>query len=308
MKKSTINLHSMITYLWNRFPKFWSHLLNTGLFFKYKIKRKSTYPDRVTFANGNSLFLNPEENRGKAILLRNGITQPVISHFWSLAVHHLHPTIVIDVGTNYGECIFSENYADDAKIWGIEANPYLIPYIEKSKAVHNNKEQIHIVHSLASNENNKHQDFRVDKNWSGTSSAVAIDHQEIEQILLPTITIDSLLAHLSLHHEILLFKIDVEGYEPFVLEGMRKIISSCKATTGIIEFNSQYIERTGKSLKAFYDFLTQHFNIYMYTNKKTLKKITAKNYHTFIIEIGKNQFHIDLILTTDEKVVEWLNS
>ena len=69
-------------------------------------------------------------------------------------------------------------------------------------------------------------------------------HNMIEKVPVKTITVDSLFYD-GLSYETVLFKVDVEGYEAFVLKGMFEIFKNCYSAIRFIEFNSNYIEKSG---------------------------------------------------------------
>lgn len=51
-----------------------------------------------------------------------------LTNFWINAINEYSPDLLIDVGVNYGECIFSTNYPKHTQIYGIEANRDLLKY------------------------------------------------------------------------------------------------------------------------------------------------------------------------------------
>jgi hypothetical protein len=60
----------------------------------------------------------------------------------------LRPQVTLDVGVNCGECLFSANYSDQTRSFGVEANPQLIPYIEQSRADHPSRNRMEIIADL----------------------------------------------------------------------------------------------------------------------------------------------------------------
>jgi FkbM family methyltransferase len=294
-------LEHISTKLWHRYPQTWKYLLNLGVLLKYKTMNPDKLPSQVVLSNGNIIHVNPGENRSKAILLRDGVTQIKVNDFWQRSVERFDPTLIIDVGVNYGECIFSANYAENARIWGIEANPYLHRYINQSLQLHTNKSQMTIVNAFASDQDAEVQSFNIDMNWSGTSSAVDLmNHNHIEHVEIPTITIDSLLRHISLDGQRLLFKIDVEGYESFVLKGMETCVTSCDQVLGIIEFDTVYLKKTGIDLNAFVTSLETYFKVYIFLNERNVKKVDHYSYDWLLQFFGTDEFHADFILTSKE--------
>ncbi|MBM7703692.1 FkbM family methyltransferase [Metabacillus iocasae] len=283
--------------MWESHPKVWKAMVDVGILLKYKTLNIAKLPQVIKLPSTQLLYVNPNENRGRVLLIKNGITQSRLTRFWIDTVQTFKPTIIVDVGVNYGECIFSTNYPTNTKVFGVEANAYLIPYIIKSKEVHPNKEQITIVQAFASNEENGNQRFYVDKHWSGTSSgSYAPSHNMIEEHEVQTITIDSLLEGESIKEQRLLFKIDVEGYESFVLQGMSRIIKECDEIMGFIEFDSEYIKKSNTDLDAFLSFLNKYFSVFMYDSNDALVEISSFTYKQMIDHLGCDEVHTDLIV------------
>ncbi|MEH7177500.1 hypothetical protein [Neobacillus vireti] len=134
--------------MWENYPRTWKFLIDVGIFLKYKTLNTSKIPNEIVLLSSNSIFVNSEENRGRALLISNGMTQKRLTNFWSLAVKEYSPDVAIDVGVNYGECIFSTNYPPHTQIYGVEANSDLLKFIHQSKEVHPNKDQMKILMCL----------------------------------------------------------------------------------------------------------------------------------------------------------------
>ena len=281
----------------DKYPKTWKYLINIGLLVKYKTIHRDRIPNKISLGAENLLYINSAENRGRALLLKNGETQIRLTTFWKDAVKNFKPTIVLDVGVNYGECIFSTNYDKETKIFGFEANEQLIPYIELSRDEHKNKDQMKIIHALASDRTNQKQSFYVNRMWSGTSSGITNNmHKSIERQTIDSIRIDSIFKKQDLHHERVLFKVDVEGFEAFVLSGMERLIKESKSCLGFIEFDSHYIRKSGADLKRFLLFLEEHFDIYYYSSENELIELDKVLMENFQRMLDTKDYHTDLVL------------
>ncbi|WP_141431039.1 FkbM family methyltransferase [Bacillus sp. 03113] len=292
--------------IWENYPKTWKFLIDLGILLKYKTLNIKKLPDKVMLPSFNTLYVDSEENRGRALLISNGITQKRLTHFWSKAVNEFKPDLVIDVGVNYGECIFSATYPVNTKIYGIEANSHLLKYINRSKDVHPNKSQITIINAIASDKDDEEKIFFIDKHWSGTSSATYIpSHNLIEKVPIKSIKIDTLFSRERIS-EAVLFKVDVEGYEPFVLQGMTNLFENSKSLLGFIEFNSEYIEKLGISVDVFLGFLQTYFSIYVYKEDDVLVKATHLKYEDLRNLFGTNYIHTDFILVKDESIIDMI--
>jgi FkbM family methyltransferase len=251
--------------------------------------------------SGATMYVNQEENRGRALIILNGLSQPRLHHFWKQAVQHFQPNIAIDVGVNYGECLFSVTYPSGCRAIGIEANHQLKVYIERTRSSHPQRSNIEMVYALASDNSSTKQPFYVNKYWSGISSAVAgrewfkrwYHRQMVQQVSL-----DHVVAAETLEEARILFKIDVEGYEPKVLAGMRNIVERCPQMLGFMEFDSDYIQRAGYDIDLFLQFLYGHFDVRAYVSKKHLESIQGYSWHDLQEVFGKKSVHTDFIVAS----------
>lgn len=293
--------------LWENYPKTWKFLIDVGILLKYKTLNIKKLPDKITLPCSNSLYVNPEENRGRALLISNGITQRRLTNFWTKSVHQLKPDLVIDIGVNYGECIFSAIYPTHTTIYGIEANRHLLKYINQSKDEHPNKAQISIIHAVASDTDGEEKIFHIDQHWSGTSSAAYVpSHKMTEKVSLKTVKIDALVSN-GRTFEKVLFKVDVEGYEAFVLKGMTNLFQNSGAIAGFIEFDTEYMEKLGIDVDDFLNFLKTYFFVYVFKEDDQLVNATHLSFIELLNLFGTKYIHTDLILVSDESMIQFLD-
>ncbi|WP_456279281.1 FkbM family methyltransferase [Bacillus sp. AK128] len=290
--------------MWEEYPKLWKGLIDLGILAKYKTLNIQKLPNQITLRSSHTLFVNSGENRGRALLISNGVTQKRLETFWDKAVKVYQPKLVIDVGVNYGECLFSTTYPSHTNIIGIEANRDLLGYIEKSKDAHPNKKQITIVHALASDQDHIEKSFYVDTHWSGTSSASYIPtHQHVKKVAVPSITIDTLLSN-NIRQDPILFKVDVEGYEAFVLKGMTNLLNQNSSILGFMEFNSEYLHKIGTDIDQFLLFLNYHFSIFVYKEDDQIVPASLLNLRDLQQLFNSEYIHTDFILVKNESLFQ----
>jgi FkbM family methyltransferase len=227
-------------------------------------KYKRFRPQRLRLpGSGNMMFVDPNESRGRAILRGFATGQPGLKRLWHNAVVGLRPTLVLDIGLNYGEFLFGETYDEHARLIGIEANAGLQRWIERSRIAHPNSRQIEIIYALASDQPGERSTFYIDRDWSGRSSALLSDGSPgVERREIPSISVDSLLEDRPIENDRLLFKIDVEGFEPLVLRGMRQVIRRAAAAVGFTELNSRFLRRLDVDIDDFLGSLAAAFQVY----------------------------------------------
>ena len=228
-----------------------------------RLRFRTLRGDRVILPEtGRSLYINPKEARGRAIFRCGANGQSDLRRFWRYALETYKPQFAVDVGANYGECVFSGNYGSVERVIAVEANIELKPWIERSHKDHADHDRIELIFALAASESQKDRTLYVDKTWSGTSSAMGnhAEHQ-LEEVSVDSVCLDDVLESSDLDGKTLLFKLDVEGYEEKVILGLRKALALVGKSIGFIEFNNDFIDATGSSASDFLKYLNQHFEV-----------------------------------------------
>jgi len=253
----------------------------------------------------NVLYTNRNDRRGRWLIRKKGITQPIVTRIWRKAVKTVMPSIVIDIGMNYGEIVLSTNYPKHVEIVGIEANQGLEPYITKSINEHPNREQMNVIYAFASNENLTNTKFYVDLDFSGISSGTLNQAKNQKEAIVKNVKIDSLFAQKELKAERVLFKIDIKGHEANALKGMERLLKESAGSIGIIEFDNRYLQNAGTIIDEFMELLGRYFSVY-HPRRNRIIKFSTVNLQTLKSYFKKSYFHANLLLTTKEEYVSKL--
>ncbi|HEY2841122.1 MAG TPA: FkbM family methyltransferase [Pirellulales bacterium] len=258
--------------------------------------------------SGNTLHVDRREPRGRGVLKHQAAGQPDTKAIWHQAIRGLQPMIVIDVGLNYGEFLFDEKYTAGAILLGVEANPALRGWLEKSAADHPNSAQIRLAFALASDRAGPAATFYVDPTSSGRSSAVLRDEDDASQACeVPTVTVDSFFDQLTdedLATRNVVFKVDVEGYEVFVLRGMRRLFGRCKGLVGIIEFNSTLLRKSGADPDAFLLEISDRFPRMLVLKDGQFRDLAQPSLAALRTLCGAQEVEVDLILFSSASLLD----
>lgn len=273
-------------------------------------------PSVVTLPGSrNPIHIDPQDPRAWKILVMAPLFGRLARNqtFWRQACSQLNPGLALDIGLNFGECLFAADYGPRTELHAYEANPALKPFVSKSLAEHPARGQMRVHFGLVSAQPGPTQTFYVDQRWSGGSSAIAGLHPEeasrYQAVEVPVISVDSTLGHSPAARPggTLMFKIDVEGYEFRVLEGMQKTLMAPRWSIGLVEFDTALLKKAGESLEAYFAFLTARFEIYAFV--KETKATPAGSWDELRGLFRKPEFHTDLLLTsgeTDDAVAAFL--
>ena len=181
---------------------------------------------------------------------------------WHAAVEKLHPTIVVDVGVNYGELLFDAVYPEETFLLGVEANESLRRWIERSAGQHPNAKQIRLAFAFASNATHATQTFYIDPESSGRSSGIAHEGRtNLVPVSVPTVTIDSFSTTAQMP------RLPKSGY--FSKSTWRALSRSsstacsdsarCGDKVGILEFNTTLLRTGGIDAREYLNKLASVF-------------------------------------------------
>lgn len=270
------------------------------------IKYGSLLPERVALeSSSHVIFVDPRETRGRAILRNRGTGQPVLKRVWRDAIEQLEPTIVLDVGANYGEFIFAVDYPQDAIVIGIEADPRLSRYLQRSREVHPHRDKIELSCALAAAEPGEPIPFYVDADWSGRSSALRQErHRNTIVEMVATTSIDALVGDRAGPEDRLVFKIDVEGFEPQVLDGMEKTLATVGASAGVLEFNTDFLRKQGLDPEEYLAHLKERFWISMLKGNDPPMDLADRS----LRDVTDDELVADIIVATDAEALSAISS
>ena len=96
-------------------------------------------PERVHLPQSrHAVYIDTGDRRAIKRILLDAVRgrYPVNRRFWVDFVGTLEPEIALDVGANYGECVFAADYTDATRVFAFEANPALQPHLQRSREEH----------------------------------------------------------------------------------------------------------------------------------------------------------------------------
>jgi len=182
-------------------------------------------PGRVGMPNGRTLYLDRADARSFALWQASGNINRRSMALWQ-ALLRLHPwSLILDVGANHGEMLLWPELPRGARVYAFEPNPALAPLLRRSLA--DSGVAAEVVEAAVGSIDGRIA-LHLDRRWSGTSSLIAAntsgDYRTVE---VPITRLDSFLAGLDgpAPGGSLLVKIDVEGLEAEVLQGLRPALN-----------------------------------------------------------------------------------
>lgn len=212
------------------------------------------------------IAVDAADHRARIQLLRFGVRyfSKVQALIYALS-EHLQPDLFVDVGVNYGECLLSLPLNSKTRVIGFEANPNLIPFIERSIR-YNDDLQVSLRPVAVSDTTQETLAFYINKAWSGKSTAAAqttANARNMDKILVASTTLDAELLPMAQGLNTVLVKVDVEGLEPRVLAGATAFNKAVPNVVYLIEFDTKFIKADGRTPEDFFAQLSDDFRIYL---------------------------------------------
>lgn len=192
--------------------------------------------DFVVTGEGRRIYVDPTDQRARHLQQAHGDFNPGSLRLWRRALGLEPWSVVMDVGSNYGEMFVGARMPSGARLVAFEPNPGIRRYLERTLA--DLDEPIEI-RSEALGRSVGEAEFAIDTEWSGTSSLVEgrdaeLDAQEDrwQRIRVPVTTVDEVLGPDS---GSFCMKIDVEGFELDVLAGARTTLAGVERWAVMLE-------------------------------------------------------------------------
>lgn len=220
--------------------------------------------------SGLKMYLDPRDLAVVPHLVLDSVWEHRITMAWLSVVGP--QDVVLDIGSNFG--YFGALAAQitekkNSKVVHFEANPKLIPYIQKTLDVNWLNEQS-VVENLAVGDKEGELTLRVLKDYLGSSSVLPIEHtakymagkmrlETAEEVTVRSVTIDKYCKDNTIQ-TVDLIKMDIEGFEDVAYQGMRAIVKASPNLTFFVEFTPDSYEDP----RGFYDQMLEDFG-YVYT-------------------------------------------
>lgn len=217
----------------------------------------------VTNEAGFRIHLDLADERSLQLYLRGGALNLGLVRLWSAVIDQVDPDLVLDIGANYGEVVFSRTYGDYRRVLAIEPNPDVFACLERTQLAF--PDAVQLVSAAASHTAGT-ATLHVPSSGTGLASlnpeGVSVEHDSTE---VATITIDSLVTD-GVSSGSFVAKIDVEGHELAVLDGMRELFSRHDRYAVICEFGHLGFDELER--------LCDEFSVQL-VNRFTLEKTAA---------------------------------
>ncbi len=194
----------------------------------------------------------------------------LLDGYWEMWVTNVFMNLVkdgmniIEIGTNIGyySLIFSSKIGKSGKLFAFEANPQIFEMLHQTIEINGFLDRVELVNKAATDSSGKIS-FNILKRHHGSGSITSFSdehlersREEVETINVDTISLDEYFNDRDIKIDVI--KIDAEGSEPYILDGMRKLINDNHDIIIICEFNPALIYGAKRDPRKFLDQIEQY--------------------------------------------------
>lgn len=217
----------------------------------------------------------------------------ILSGFWESWLTLLFAQIIqpgavcLDIGANFGyySVLLSELCGENGKTIAVEANPKTAELLKFTSFANGHK--FEVVPSAISNKKGEAVLTITEHQIGGATIQPNDMAPDRKQVTVPTLSVDELVRERHLPR-VDIMKIDVEGVEPLVFEGMSETIERNPQLQIIMEYSPSIYPNA----KEFTEYLFSRFTVYQATHVDQITELHVSD----IPRLLSFQFHTDLYL------------
>lgn len=157
---------------------------------------------------------------------------------------------VLDIGAAFGYFTLLSAYktGENGRVISFEADPVNFQILKQNTYINNFHKRTTLVNKAVSDRVGKAKlHYKADNLYGMNSLVGKSDERSVE---VDTVTIDSFLQQHNINN-VSVIKMDVEGYEPYVMRGMKETIRNSKNLRIVFEFSPDHYRQGGVDPRDF---------------------------------------------------------
>lgn len=194
----------------------------------------------------------------------------LLDGYWELGITKVIQSLihdgmhVVEIGANVGyyTVLMARLMGESGRLVAFEANPDIFGYLHQNVEINGCLSRVTLVNRAVTEKSGKIA-FRKLRRHLGSSSIINFApefldryHDEVDQIEVGTISLDDYFS--GTDQRIDLVKIDAEGSEPYILDGMQAVLARNPTIKLIVEFAPELIRGAQREPSAFLTSLRQY--------------------------------------------------
>jgi FkbM family methyltransferase len=219
----------------------------------------------------------------------------ILDGFWESWITKWIATVInpgdicVDLGANFGyySLLLSDLSGKTGKTIAVEPNPYICELLKKTAII--NEWSFDVIEGAVSNKNGQ-AILTVENMYLGGGTIMSLDENlpDRSRLNVATYTLDFLVSEKNLE-KIDFIKMDCEGFEPFVLEGMNETIKKNPQLKIVMEYSPYSYNDPANFITK----ILSRFNVFMINGDSCINQLTIDDFDQLI----KYKRPVDLYLT-----------
>jgi len=249
----------------------------------------SSLKSDFTEVQGHKMYVGKRDNLHLSI---NGLYEPFETAFVKSNIKR--GDIVVDIGANIGyyALIFAQLVGKEGKVFAFEPESYSFDLLKKNVEI-NGYQNIILEKKGVSNKTEK---TKLYVGETGTGGHRLFDSEGRTPLDIETVRLDEYFEDFD--GKINFIKMDIEGAEPWALEGMNNILQKYRKIVIMSEFSPLALQRFHvKSEDYLQSILNQNFKIYYVSNQE--KKIKPASIDELLAIYPKKDSSTNIICVRD---------
>jgi FkbM family methyltransferase len=212
----------------------------------------------------------------------------LLDGYWELEITNVLQDMVttgmnvVEIGANVGyyTLLIAQKIGETGRLTAFEANPAVFRHLFRNVEINRYINRVTLVNQAVTDRRGQIT-FRALRHHLGSSTIIDIPQErvhhyqdEVDEITVSTTSLDEYFS--GTDQRIALIKVDAEGSEPFILDGMQAVLDRNPTIKLVLEFVPALIRGAGRDPRAFLMSLEQHgFRLHQISAESSLIRTTV---------------------------------
>lgn len=232
--------------------------------------------------HGHKMYVDTRDLSLSPHLLLDGVWESWVTDVF---ISQLEPGMhVVDIGANVGyySLIAANRIGRNGRCYSFEANPEICGLLRANLEINGFRERAEVIQKAVYREETEMEFNLFEKHmgssslWADVRSVKDVDNDNVRKITVQTIPLDKFFTSGT---RVDFLKIDAEGAEPYILEGMRRLLKENPQLKMILEFNIAQLQRAlwldGAYKRLYQTIADNGFRVFRIEHDSSLREVTA---------------------------------